>query len=67
MEDEFTEAMHSELSISKVTDIKHRVFTALLAIDSSIFTRADAAEAYGVTDKQIRKHEPEYRKLQEES
>jgi hypothetical protein len=65
MEDELTEAMHGELSISKATEIKHRVFTALLAIDNNIFNRADAAEAYGVTDKQIRKHEAEYRKLQE--
>ena len=65
MEDEFTEAMHGELSISKATDIKHRVFTALNTIYSGTFTRAEAIEAYGVTDKQIQKHEVEYRKLTE--
>jgi len=40
MEDKFSEAMHSEISISKATDIKHRVFTAILTIDNGIFTRA---------------------------
>jgi hypothetical protein len=33
-------------------------------MDSSIFKRTEAIEAYGVIDKQIQKHEAEYRKLQ---
>lgn len=65
MNDELTEEMHGELSINDADDIKYRCWTALLAIDSGIFTREEAAKKYGVTGDQIQEHEAEYRKLQD--
>ena len=63
MKDELTTAMHAELTISKETEMKHRVFTAIESIDDGTFTREEAMDAYNITLDQLRKWEPVYRKL----
>lgn len=65
MEDELTEEMHGELSISPEDELKFRVFTVLEAIEAGIFERSEAIEVYNVTEEQIQQHEAEYRRLNE--
>ena len=57
--DELTEAMHSELSISPENELKHRVFTALRAVDIG-FSREQVIEIYNVSKEDIEKYEPMY-------
>jgi len=60
MEDEFTEEMHGELSISPEDELKFRVFTALKTIECAIFERAQAIDVYNVTEQELQQHEAEY-------
>ena len=63
MQDELTKKMHGELAISAATEIKHRVFTALMTIDEGLFSREEAMEVYNLRAKQLDKYEPHFRKL----
>lgn len=64
MEDEFTEAMHSELSISPEDEIMFRVFTALKVVDTGC-TREEVMEMYNLTKEQIDQHESAYEALKD--
>ena len=47
MQDELTEAMHSEFTIDAETDRQHRLDTARNSVRLGLVTAAKAAEAYG--------------------
>jgi hypothetical protein len=64
MQDELTEAMHGEFSISPEDEIKFAVFTALTAMDIG-FSREKVIEMYNVTSEQIDQHEPAYKALKD--
>jgi len=64
MEDEFTEAMHGELSISSEDEIMFRVFTALEVIDIG-YSREEVMKLYNVTSGQLDQHAPAYRALKQ--
>ena len=51
MQDEFTEAMHSEFTIDAETEIKHKAFCVwdLLDIDASESEIKNRAESYEIT------------------
>ena len=51
MEDELTEAMHSEFTIDAETEIMHKVFSVwrMLAKDSPDAAIKKSAESYGIT------------------
>lgn len=61
--EEFTTAMHSELTISKDVERKLVVFTALDTIMDETFTEEEALEAYGVTKDELELHRAEHLSL----
>ncbi|UOQ83283.1 hypothetical protein [Hymenobacter sp. 5414T-23] len=48
LQDELTEAMHSEFTVDAETEQRHRVQTARSTVAMGMFTPAQAAEAYDV-------------------
>ena len=53
MQDELTEAMHSEFTVDEETDRRHRVQSARKAVALGLLTPAAAAKAYGFTLAEI--------------
>lgn len=53
MQDELTEAMHSEFTVDAETDRQHRLATARSTVSLGMFTAAEAAEAYGFTEEEV--------------
>ncbi len=62
--DELTSNMHSELQVSKKTDQKHIIWTALDSIADGDMTRAEAMKEYGVTEKELKKHKKAWKALE---
>ena len=62
--EELTTKMHSELKVSDDIDHKHTVWTALGVIHNGLMTRAQAKEAYNLTEEDLLKYEAEW--LEEE-
>ena len=53
MQDELTEAMHSEFTIDAEADRQHRLDTARRTVRSGLFAAAKAAEAYGFSLEEV--------------
>ena len=53
MQDELTEAMHSEFTVDAETDRQHRLASARSTVGMGGFTAAKAAEVYGFTVAEI--------------
>ena len=53
MQDELTEAMHSEFTIDAETDRQHRLDTARRTVHLGLFAAAKAAEAYGFSLEEV--------------
>ncbi len=64
--DELTTAMHSEFTISKETEISHKVHAAYSTVKDGVFSLTRALLAYGVTKEQYDKYSPKWEKLMSE-
>ena len=53
MQDELTEAMHSELTIDAEADRQHRLDTVRSTVRLGLFAAAKAAEAYGFSLEEV--------------
>ena len=53
MQDELSEAMHSEFTVDAETNRQHRLATACSTVNMGMFTAAHAAEAYGFTMEEV--------------
>lgn len=62
MKDELTTKMHSEFTISKETEIKHKVFCALSDIEKFNYSIPQLCEVHGITKSDIEFYKNEYKK-----
>lgn len=59
MQDELTEAMHSEFTGDTETNRQHRLDTAHRTVSLGLFTAAQAAEAYGFSLEEVAATRPD--------
>jgi hypothetical protein len=60
MREELTAKMHSEFTISKQTEIKHKVFCALSDVKEFKYSIKEVCKLYGITEKDIDLYRNEY-------
>jgi hypothetical protein len=61
--EELTEKMHSEFSVTKSTDIKHIVFSAIACMRDLDYSIEKVCKIYSITEQDINKHKKEFNSL----
>jgi hypothetical protein len=51
--DELTTKMHGELQVTEDMDKVHRIITVRNVIDMGLMTKAQALDAYGISDEDL--------------
>jgi hypothetical protein len=64
LKEELTTKMHAELTVSALTDIKHKVFSVLTLINGDLKKAENWVEIYGVTMQDVNHFLNDWKKLQ---
>ena len=64
LKEELTTKMHAELTVSALTDIKHKVFSVLTLINGDLKKAENWVETYGVKMEDVNHFLEDWKKLQ---